>query len=203
MKKHENEQHCKENKKHECHCEETCECEKDCDCGCNEESCDCGCNCGCECDCKCDCECDCDCNCKKSQEAAKYLELAQRVQAEFENYKRRTQTIERDAKERGIVLAVEKLLPVIDSVDNAKKQIKDENIIKALDLINNQIMQSLHGLGVERIEAVGKEFNPNLHNAIMTGSEEGKKEDEIIEEFQAGFKLNEKVIRHSVVKVNK
>ena len=197
MKKHENEQHCKENKKHDC-CDETCECEKDCECGCKEESCDCGCNCGCECDCNCDCK-----DCKMSKEAAKYLELAQRVQAEFENYKKRTQSIERDAKERGIVLAVEKLLPVIDSVDNAKKQIKDENIIKALDLINNQIMQSLHGLGVERIEAVGKEFNPNLHNAIMTGSEEGKKEDEIIEEFQAGFKLNEKVIRHSVVKVNK
>ena len=79
----------------------------------------------------------------------------------------------------------------------------DENIIKALDLINNQIMQSLQGLGVERIEAVGKEFNPNLHNAIMTGNEEGKAEDEILEEYQAGFVLNGKVIRHSVVKVNK
>ena len=219
--------HHKHHKHNNCECKDGCECEKEVtnqnDCNCHDE-CSCGtnCNCGDDChcgdDCKCDENCDCGCqdgkpctcekcSCKEHndnmQEAYNYLEMAQRIQAEFDNYRKRTQRAEMDARENGICLAVEKLLPVIDSIDNAKRQVKDENFQKALDLINNQVMQSLANLKVEKIDAVGKEFNPHLHNAIMTGNDSEKKDDEVLEEFQAGFKLGDKVIRHSVVRVNK
>ena len=203
-----------------CECGEDCTCKKDCeckeDCKCGEESCSCQDEKTCDDKCSCEKECDCDeCECEdiddctshhptdNYQEALNYLELAQRVQAEFDNYRKRTIQAEKDAKQKGIMEAVEKLLPVIDSVDSAKRQVNDDSFTKALDLINNQMLQSLSSLGVEKIEAVGKEFDPNYHNAIMTGNDSQKKEDEILQEFQAGFKLGEKVIRHSVVMVNK
>lgn len=210
-KKHkhsDNESCCKsgvDEQKKTCQCnDENCKCNDDCNCSehCNDD-------CTCE-DCDCNtkhCECDGDYNCHHKsdnlQEALNYLELAQRVQAEFDNYRKRTAQAEKNAKQKGIMEAVEKILPIIDSVDNAKRQVSDENFTKALDLINSQIVQSLAGLGVERIEAVGKEFDPNYHNAILTGNDTTKLEDEILQEFQAGFKLGEKVIRHSVVMVNK
>lgn len=175
----------------QCTCEEHCNCDESCDCGCQEND-------TCECE-----KCSCDEHDDNMQEAYNYLEMAQRVQAEFDNYRKRTQKLEMEAKENGICLAVEKFLPVIDSIDSAKRQVKDENFQKALDLINNQLMQSLASLKVEKIDAVGKEFNPHLHNAIMTGNDSTKKDDEVLEEFQAGFKLGDKVVRHSVVRVNK
>ena len=198
-----------------CNCQDECSCDSDCNCG-NQCNCGDGCHCGddCQCDENCDCgcqdgkACNCEeCSCKEHDDnmnkTYNYLEMAQRIQAEFDNYRKRTQRAEIDAKENGICLAVDKLLPVIDSIDNAKRQVSDENFQKALDLINNQVMQSLTNLKVEKIDAVGKEFNPHLHNAIMTGKDSEKKDDEILEEFQAGFKLGDKVIRHSVVRVNK
>lgn len=178
-------------------CQDECSSKGGCDCG---SDCDCGCQDGKPCTCE---ECSCEEHDDNMQEAYNYLEMAQRIQAEFDNYRKRTQKAEIDAKENGICLAVEKLLPVVDSIDNAKRQVKDENFQKALDLIANQVMQSLANLKVEKIDAVGKEFNPHLHNAIMTGNDSNRKDDEVLEEFQAGFKLGDKVIRHSVVRVNK
>ena len=210
-----NECDCEKDVTNNCSCESECNCDENCHC---DDACDCGNDCHCGDDCKCDETCDCGCqdgkpctcekcSCKEHddnmQEAYNYLEMAQRIQAEFDNYRKRTQRTEIDARENGICFAVEKLLPVIDSIDNAKRQVKDENFQKALDLINNQIMQSLANLKVEKIDAVGKEFNPHFHNAIQTGNDSTKKDDEILEEFQAGFKLGDKVIRHSVVRVNK
>lgn len=208
--------HCKHDKHHSGH-NDHCECghhhskENGCECGHGEE-CDCHhgyeCQCdeSCECDCECDCGCEegCDCGCEEEQaQAIYYLSMAQRIQAEFDNYRKRTQTAEKEAKQNGIAFAVETLLPIVDSIENAKLQVKDDNLKKAIELINEQLMQSFKKLGVEKIEAFGKEFDPNLHNAIMMGNEENQKENIVLQEFQAGFTLNGKVIRHSVVKVNK
>ncbi len=166
----------------------------------HEEKCNCEKN-DCECDEKCECE---HISAQENlQEAMNYLEMAQRIQAEFDNYRKRTISAEKDARKNGICEAVEKFLPVIDSLDNAKRQVSDENFKKALDLVQNQVMQSLKSLGVEKIPALDQPFDPNLHNAIMAGSDSEKPDEIILEEFQAGFKLDGKVIRHSVVKVNK
>lgn len=165
----------------------------------------------CNCDdekCTCDAQsqhektCDCGCWCEKSKEQ-EYLELAQRIKAEFENYKRRNAEITSISFNNGVISTVTKLLPAIDSFNQAKANIKDEDTLVGLNLILNNILTAFSELGVEKIDAVGKEFDPNLHNAILTGKDESQPEGVVLEEYQQGFKLRDKVIRHSVVKINK
>ena len=198
------------NKNHsKCGCEnEHCKCDENCKCGCQDgkecscnEHCDCGCECGCESDDNCDCGCD--CHDDQMQEAYNYLELAQRIKAEFDNYRKRTQEEASKARENGIAEAVEKLLPIVDSLENAKKQVKDENFLKAIDVIDSQLQKCFESLNVKRIDALNKPFDPNFHNAILQGEEKDKESDIVLEVFQEGFTLNGKVIRHSAVKVNK
>lgn len=201
---HETEHECCGKHEHTCKCNHDghnhnhCHCDDDCHC--NDDCCDDECSCHDECE---DDNCDCCNHDDNLQEAYNYLELAQRIQAEFENYRKRTQSAEREAKQKGIMEAVEKLLPVVDSVDIAKKQVTDESLLNALEVINKQIFQSLESLGVKKIEALGKPFDPNYHNAIMTGEDAEKEADIVLEEYQQGFTLGDKVIRYSVVKVNK
>lgn len=132
-----------------------------------------------------------------------YLETAQRIQAEFDNYRRRNAEIASNSKTDGIKYAVEMLLPVIDSINSAKRQIKDETFLKSVELVYNQTLDCFSKLNVKKIDAVGKQFNPELHNAIMAEHVDGTEPDIVIDEFQEGFELNGKVIRHSVVKVSK
>lgn len=136
----------------------------------------------------------------KSQE---YLEMAQRLQAEFDNYRRRNLDIAKNSRQEGIVQAVTELLPVIDTINSAKRQIIDETYLKSMELIYKQTIDCFAKLGVKKIEAIGKPFDPNLHNAIMAEEVPDIKPDIVIDEFQEGFVLDGKVIRHSVVKVSK
>ena len=136
----------------------------------------------------------------KSQE---YLEMAQRLQAEFDNYRRRNLDIAKNSRNEGIAQAVMELLPVVDTINSAKRQITDENFLKSIELIYKQTMDCFAKLGVQKIEAVGKPFDPNLHNAIMAEDADGVESDIVLDEFQEGFTLDGKVIRHSVVKVSK
>lgn len=132
-----------------------------------------------------------------------YLEIAQRIQAEFENYKRRNKDIEKTSYKNGIVNAVRSMLPVIDSFNQAVEGIKDENILKGLNIIRNQIMASFTSLGVKSIECVGKKFDPNFHNAVLAVEDDKYESGVVLEEFQQGFMLDDIIIRHSVVKINK
>ena len=149
----------------------------------------------------------CNCNQNNEQKCAskeqEYLELAQRIKAEFENYKRRNAEISSISFNNGVVSTVQKLLPAIDSFNQAKANIKDEETLVGLNLILGNILAAFSELGVEKIDAVGKEFDPNYHNAILTGKDETKPEGIVLEEYQQGFKLRDRVIRHSVVKINK
>ena len=132
-----------------------------------------------------------------------YLEMAQRIQAEFENYKKRNAEISQDSFRNGIMTAVRKLLPVIDSFKQAKAQIKDETVLNGLDLVLSQMMNALKEMGVTKIECVGLPFDPNYHNAVLVGNDPDKDEDIVLEEYQEGFIMGTNVIRHSVVKINK
>ena len=145
------------------------------------------------------------CNCDNHiSKEAEYLELAQRLKAEFENYKKRNAEVMSQSFDNGIAHTVAKLLPAIDSFRQAKNTITDENTLKGLDLVINQIFGAFEELGVKKINAVGEEFNPNFHNAVIVGNEDDKADNIILEEYQEGFILkNERVIRHSVVKINK
>lgn len=172
--------------KEECQCDDCChddcECEDHCDC--DDEDCDCGCH-------------------EITEEAAQYLELAQRVQAEFDNYRKRNQDAIKEAEARGTMKAVEKLLPIVDSITSAKRQVQDESLKSAIDVLYNQVLQLFSKLNVTKIEAKGLEFDPHKHNAVLTEEVEGVKPDIVLEELQEGFEMGDKVIRHSVVKVSK
>jgi molecular chaperone GrpE len=139
---------------------------------------------------------------EKPDKALEYLEMAQRIQAEFDNYRRRNLDIASNSRKEGIVQAVEQLLPVLDTINSAKRQLMDENLAKSLDLIYKQTLDCFSKLGVTKIEAIGKPFDPNYHNAIMTEHVDDMEPDIVIDEFQEGFVMDGKVIRHSVVKVS-
>ncbi|MGD9900994.1 MAG: nucleotide exchange factor GrpE [Spirochaetales bacterium] len=142
------------------------------------------------------------CDCEKEKEKAnEYLNLLQRTQAEFDNYRKRNELLAIQAKAEGIVFVVEKLLPVLDSLNVAEKQVKKEELV-GFQLVKEQLLTALKNIGVEQIDALGKQFDPNLHNVIMMGEDKTKESGLILEVLQEGYRLNDKVIRHSVVKIN-
>ncbi len=128
----------------------------------------------------------------------KYLRLC----AEYDNYRRRSQR-ERDALYGDIKAdTVQKFLPVYDNLERALRQsTEDEAYRKGVELIMAQFNTTLEKLGVTVVESLGKTFDPALHNAVMHCEDEEKGENEIVEVFQQGFKLGDKVIRFAMVKV--
>ena len=115
---------------------------------------------------------------------SEYLELSQRLKAEFENYKKRNAEVVTQSFDNGVAHTVEKLLPAIDSFKQAKSSIQDENTIKGLDLVLNQILKAFEELGVTKINAVGEQFDPNFHNAVLVGNEPDKPENIILDELR-------------------
>ena len=140
---------------------------------------------------------------EESNKEAEYLELAQRIKAEFENYKRRNAEVASVSFQNGVITLVSKLLPALDSFAQAKTNILDGAVLSGIDLIYNQIMAALEAVGVKKIEALGQVFNPNFHNAVLVDNKEEYPDQTILEEYQAGFILGDKLIRPSVVKINK
>lgn len=128
----------------------------------------------------------------------KYL----RVCAEYDNFRRRSQKEKEAIYGEVRAATAEKFLPVYDNLDRALKQpTEDEAYRKGVEMIMTQFVTTLEKLGISPIESVGQTFDPNFHNAVMHVDDEEKGENEIVEEFQKGFKLGDKVIRFSVVKV--
>ncbi|MDR1101296.1 MAG: nucleotide exchange factor GrpE [Clostridiales bacterium] len=122
----------------------------------------------------------------------KYLRLA----AEFDNHKKRTAREKSQVFTDATVDIVEKLLPVLDSIQSAQKM-----EIEGIEPIAQQIKEVFTKIGVSEIESLGKEFDPNLHNAVMHTEDESVGTNLIVEEFSKGYICNERVIRHSMVKV--
>ena len=125
-----------------------------------------------------------------------------RLLAEYDNYRKRSQR-EKDALYADIKAdTLKKFLPVYDNLVRALNQsTADEAYRKGVEMIMAQFNQTLEKLGVEKIESLGKTFDPALHNAVMHVDDETKGENEIVEVFQEGFRLGDKVIRFAMVKV--
>lgn len=126
-----------------------------------------------------------------------------RLQADFVNYKNRT---ERE-KSNSIILANEglilKLLPVLDNFNRAFAHVNlEDDAVKGFVMIKDQFESILKSEMVEEIESDGATFDPNLHNAVMTESKEGVKSGIVLETFEKGYKIKDKVIRPSMVKVS-
>lgn len=138
--------------------------------------------------------------------ADELLLAAQRIQADFENYKRRNKNAISEATEDGINEAVKMFLPVIDNVDravDAAAQFGDEAFNKGIELLKRQVLDMLEKLDVCEIDT-NCPFDPNFHNAVMQGErEEGMEDNQITDVFQKGYMRKGKVLRFSMVKVAK
>ena len=125
-----------------------------------------------------------------------------RICAEYDNFRKRSQK-EKDSLYRDIKgNTVTQFLPVYDNLERALKQkTEDEAYRKGVEMIMTQFCTTLEKLGVTPIECLGEKFDPTMHNAVMHVDDEEKGENEIVEVFQKGFKLGDKVIRFAMVKV--
>lgn len=138
----------------------------------------------------------------------KIAELEDRVKrqmAEFENYRKRTEKEKAAMFEMGAKSVVEKILPVVDNFERGLASIPeaDQNgaLAEGMNMIYKQMMTELENLGVKPIEAVGKEFDPNFHNAVMQVESEEYEEGIVAQEMLKGYMYRESVVRHSMVGV--
>ena len=142
---------------------------------------------------------------KKTEEETKaegYKDALQRLQAEFENYKKRTDKENQAFRKFANAEMIKSLLPLLDSFEMALKNTQDkEKFVKGVELIYAQFYSLLEDLGVKQIDALGKQFDPYLHEVLL--QEKSDKEDIILEELQKGYTLNDSVLRHTKVKVGK
>ena len=145
---------------------------------------------------------------KKDKKDEKIEELTDRVRrqmAEFDNFRKRTEKEKTQMFETGAKSIVEKILPVVDNFERGLAAVTEEEkgtpFVEGMEKIYKQMMTVLEEAGVKPIEAVGQEFDPNLHNAVMHVEDEEFGENIIAEEFQIGYTYRDSVVRHSMVKV--
>ena len=193
----------------------------------NEQKINNDCNCGCEhcgpdgCsaeDCK---ECDKGCDCKEGEQGEpKKDELTianekikdwedkyKRLLAEFDNFRKRSEKESAMMIDIGASMILTKILPIVDNFERAinsvPEDIKDNSFVDGIDKIYKQMLKTFEDLGVKPIEAVGKPFDANLHNAVMTDENAEGEVDTVVEELQKGYMYKDQVLRHSMVKVKK
>ena len=145
---------------------------------------------------------------KKDKKDEKIEELTDRLtrqMAEFDNFRKRTEKEKSQMYEIGAKDIIEKILPVVDNFERGLSSVSEEDkatpFAEGMEKIYKQLMTTLEGIGVKPIEAVGQEFNPDFHNAVMHVEDEELGENIIAEEFQKGYMYRDSVVRHSMVKV--
>ena len=140
---------------------------------------------------------------KLETENAELTETLQRLQAEFENYKKRSEKENTQFREYAKAELVKELLPVIDSFDLAMKSRQNkEEFAKGIEMIHKEMVSLLDKQGLRKIEAIGKKFDPYKHDVLLSEESE-KDEDVVLEELQRGYMFKDKVLRHTKVKVSK
>ena len=131
-----------------------------------------------------------------------YLDLVQRKQAEFANYRRRTESVRQEAYDDGRRDAIEKLLPVVDNLERALDAAGEESALRSgVEMVLRQTLETLTKMGVETIDPMGQPFDAELHNAVMQGSAEEGEPGTVCQVLQKGYRLGGRVIRHAMVKV--
>ncbi|WP_100010595.1 nucleotide exchange factor GrpE [Lentibacillus sediminis] len=141
-----------------------------------------------------------------AQEKSELEQRVLRVQAEFENFKKRTRKDKEAASKYKSQDLVNELLPAMDNLDRALKMETTEansGLVEGIRMVQNQLQDALKSQGVTEIEAVEKEFDPNLHHAVMQVEDETQESNMVVEELQKGYMLKDRVIRPAMVKVNK
>ncbi|SCJ18236.1 HSP-70 cofactor [uncultured Roseburia sp.] len=142
---------------------------------------------------------------KKDLQIEELTDKVKRQMAEFDNFRKRTEKEKSQMFETGARNIIEKILPVVDNFERGLAAVPEEEkenpFIDGMEKIYKQMMTVLEEAGVSVIETEGKEFDPNLHNAVMHIDDENFGENIIAEEFQKGYMYRDSVVRHSMVKV--
>ncbi len=141
---------------------------------------------------------------EKSKQCEDFKNMVQRTAAEFDNYKKRT-IKEKEALSLDIAIdTVNTFLPIVDNLERAliaAESMENNPLKEGVEMVMRQLKDCLDKLGVEAIEAVNNPFDPELHNAVMHVTDDEIGENIVVEEFQKGYTMKGKVIRHSMVKV--
>ncbi len=136
--------------------------------------------------------------------AAEYLAMAQRVQADFENYRKRNESVRADAFAEGRRDVSAAMLPVLDNLEravDAAAGCEDEALRNGIGLVLRQMTEVYQKLDVSAIDRKGEKFDPNLENAVLQGTEEDGEPGTVCQVLQKGYKMGDKVLRHAMVKV--
>ena len=142
---------------------------------------------------------------KKDEQIEELTDKVKRQMAEFDNFRKRTEKEKSQMYDMGAKTIVEKILPVIDNFERGLAAVpeeeKDSPFADGMTKIYKQMMTVFEEMGVKAIDAVGEEFNPDYHNAVMHVEDEEAGENVVVEEFQKGYLYKDHVVRHSMVKV--
>ncbi len=142
---------------------------------------------------------------KKDQLIEELQDKLTRRMAEFDNFRKRTEKEKSQMYSMGARDVLEKMLDVLDNFERGFSAVEEEDqddaCVQGMQMVYKQMLEVLDKLGVTPIEAVGKPFDPNYHNAVMHEENEEAGENEVVEEFQKGYMYHDDVIRHSMVKV--
>lgn len=142
-----------------------------------------------------------------AQDASRYLDLARRTQAEFDNYQKRAEKQRQDEAKYAIVPLVRELVGSVDNLARARasaEKNKDfEPLFKGVEMTHQSLLQSLAKFGAQPIDAKGEAFNPECHEAVMTGSDPSQADGVVLDCFEQGWRLKDRVIRAAKVRVNK
>lgn len=142
---------------------------------------------------------------KKDEKIEELTDKLTRQMAEFDNFRKRTEKEKSQMYEIGAKDIIDKILPVVDNFERGlgavKEEEKEEPFVQGMEMIYKQLMTTLESAGVKPIEAVGKEFDPDFHNAVMHVDDESLGENIVAEELQKGYTYRDSVVRHSMVKV--
>lgn len=140
---------------------------------------------------------------KRDEQIEQLTDRVTRQMAEFENFRRRTDQEKAQMFGNGQKAIVEKILPVVDNFERGLATVEEgaDPFADGMLMIYKQLLTTLEEVGVKPIEAVGQEFNPDFHNAVMHVDDEEVGENIVVEEFQKGYMMNDSVVRHSMVKV--
>lgn len=142
---------------------------------------------------------------KKDEQIEELTDKVKRQMAEFDNFRKRTEKEKSQMYDMGAKTIVEKILPVIDNFERGLAAVPEDNkedaFVVGMDKVYRQMLTVLEEAGVRPIEAVGAEFDPNFHNAVMHVEDETLGDNVVAEELQKGYMYRDTVVRHSMVKV--
>ena len=140
---------------------------------------------------------------KRDEKIAELTDQVKRQMAEFDNFRKRSEREKSQMFDLGAKSVIEKILPVIDNFERGLAQAPDmtDPFVEGMEKIYKSMLQELEAIGVKPIEAEGKEFDPNLHNAVMHVEDDSLGENIVAQELQKGYTYHDSVVRHSMVKV--